>query len=612
MSSSVCYFRLRKPPRPTTEEVSRRLQRAMNKRKKEAIAEGKKPVETVETESDSEEQSQQGEADQFVEQEEGSDQNEERSNDSGCEIEEVKPVRRSKRTPPLRPDPAQLLEILQWMNFTGTRYLHQDTLRELGIKRDVEYLAEMCGLATMMSHRCGAYKEETCQFLSSLAVHFYADEPEVESDGGLGYITFSVKGRTYSLTTNQIDVLFGFSSGRGYAREFHRSELLSLWRMIGDKNPYASRRSKSAQIRSPVIRYLHKAIAHTFFARTVTGNINEGELQFLDEAVRSVIDFTSEGVPLEGDISDTGPTMALLDQFLYYRTYASTMFKKGVKGELSIGGLVTPILVACGIDLLGEEFEPRWIDIPYLTNAGFLDRKRIEGKFAYKFHHPFTNREVLLPLPCVEYTGVRRGRNVDFCPPFEMVYSASDVQTPQPQPYTPAEVSANSSDEFDFEDYDAPRQGVAVKAAHKHIGLLKRWNKYQGKIIKSLKSTVSEMKGQIKELQRKVNGSSSKATRDVGTEPMVIERSRSLVVEARHHFPIDPPRSSSFEPRQYERRSVRFATLVLPGSTSRNEPHVESEAAEGESPTNEPEQHSLPAYTRESMEESVDSFFSHP
>ncbi|CAA7030800.1 unnamed protein product [Microthlaspi erraticum] len=48
------------------------------------------------------------------------------------------------------------------------------------------------------------------------------------------------------------------------------------------------RRSKAAQIRSPVLRYVHKALANTFFARKATGTINEGELKFLDMGIKPI------------------------------------------------------------------------------------------------------------------------------------------------------------------------------------------------------------------------------------------------------------------------------------------------------------------------------------
>lgn len=81
-------------------------------------------------------------------------------------------------------------------------------MKELAIFRDVEFLFEMCNHATFMSYHFEAYEEETCQFSASLNVHFFEDELKIESDGGLGYITFTVREKEYLLTIKQLDELF--------------------------------------------------------------------------------------------------------------------------------------------------------------------------------------------------------------------------------------------------------------------------------------------------------------------------------------------------------------------------------------------------------------------
>ncbi|CAA7035229.1 unnamed protein product, partial [Microthlaspi erraticum] len=71
----------------------------------------------------------------------------------------------------------------------------------------------------------------------------------------------------------------------------------------------SSSRSKAAQIRSPVLRYVHKALANTFFARKATGTINEGELKFLDMGIKPIMSRTSDGKRIMGDRSNTGNLM---------------------------------------------------------------------------------------------------------------------------------------------------------------------------------------------------------------------------------------------------------------------------------------------------------------
>ncbi|CAL9222658.1 unnamed protein product, partial [Arabidopsis halleri] len=50
--------------------------------------------------------------------------------------------------------------------------------------------------------------------------------------------------------------------------------LLSFWKTIGDKRKeFSSSRSKGSEIRSPVLRYFHKALASAFFTRETTGTL---------------------------------------------------------------------------------------------------------------------------------------------------------------------------------------------------------------------------------------------------------------------------------------------------------------------------------------------------
>ncbi|CAA7037645.1 unnamed protein product [Microthlaspi erraticum] len=92
--------------------------------------------------------------------------------------------------------------------------------------------------------------------------------------------------REEKVTFRQLGDLFGFNYGEGTKWNF-KEELQRVWATIAD-GVYSSSRSKAAQIRSPVLRYVHKALANTFFARKATGTINEGELKFLDMGIKPI------------------------------------------------------------------------------------------------------------------------------------------------------------------------------------------------------------------------------------------------------------------------------------------------------------------------------------
>ncbi|CAA7014898.1 unnamed protein product [Microthlaspi erraticum] len=78
------------------------------------------------------------------------------------------------------------------------------------------------------------------------------------------------------------------------------SSSLTAWSLQG------AHLSKAAQIRSPVLRYVHKALANTFFARKATGTINEGEVKLLDMGIKPIISRTRDGKKIRGDRAHAG------------------------------------------------------------------------------------------------------------------------------------------------------------------------------------------------------------------------------------------------------------------------------------------------------------------
>ncbi|CAA7048888.1 unnamed protein product [Microthlaspi erraticum] len=65
----------------------------------------------------------------------------------------------------------------------------------------------------------------------------------------------------------------------------------------------------------------------------------------------------------------------------------------------------------------------------------------------------------------------------------------------------------------------------SVVAAHKRIGLLQRFNKWQGKAMEKMQKSMDKMVSKIKSLEKKVSGSSSKKKKSKAPLP----RSRSLL-----------------------------------------------------------------------------------
>ncbi|CAA7047684.1 unnamed protein product [Microthlaspi erraticum] len=262
--------------------------------------------------------------------------------------------------------------------------------------------------------------------------HMYEEEDRADLDQGLGWITFLAKGEKRMVTFRQLEILFGFNYGEGTKWNFKEKELQRVWATIAD-GVYSSSRSKAAQIRSPVLRYVHKALANTFFARKATGTINEGELKFLDMGIKPLLSRTSDGKRIRGDRSDTGNLMPFLDHLLTYKITAyNTRHQRGRR--LSVGGLITPILCAAGVNPTDRRAtEPGWMDIKFCKTNLLIEHKELDGRFQFKFTHPLVGPSKFL-LPNPELTTVVRGENIDFRPPvYTLVGHEDDSREEEPE-----------------------------------------------------------------------------------------------------------------------------------------------------------------------------------
>jgi len=190
---------------------------------------------------------------------------------------------------------------------------------------------ELANLATFMSCQCGGYKEESCQLLATLKVHFGVDDSEKEErGGGLGYITFKIRDVEYTLDICHLDTIFGFPSGEGIRQDYDQEELKSLWTTIVGPKPFSPTKSKSSSIRNPVIRYLHQCIANTLFPKKATAFVSEEELCMIDQSFVFILRETRDGKKMASDRADTSLSVVLLDHLLSYKEYAATIHRSGI------------------------------------------------------------------------------------------------------------------------------------------------------------------------------------------------------------------------------------------------------------------------------------------
>jgi len=252
-----------------------------------------------------------------------------------------------------------------------------------------------------MAYPYVAYEEETIQFLSTLQVELYQgmtfDDLECE---GLGFLRFSVYGHEYRLSIKRLEGLFGFPSGTGTKPKYDREELKDLGITIGNSVPLNSSRSKSNQIRSPVIRYFQRSIANVLYSREIIGIVTNSDMEMIDMALKGTLRQTKNKMSLQGEINDTPLSILLLIHMCGYKRRAVSNNHKRARGALCIGGVVTPILIACGVPITSDGLEPRVMDIKHLHHFEFLEFAMLGEMHRFKFEHSTDKRaNILLPSP---------------------------------------------------------------------------------------------------------------------------------------------------------------------------------------------------------------------
>ena len=90
-------------------------------------------------------------------------------------------------------------------------------------------------------------------------------------------------------------------------------------------------------------------------------------------ALKEPLGVTKNSTVLIGDKSKSSSVFFLLGHLWSYKAWAVTNAIKSAKGTLCMGGLITPILLACGVPLESEEIPPKWINIRHMRQTLSLD-----------------------------------------------------------------------------------------------------------------------------------------------------------------------------------------------------------------------------------------------
>ena len=176
--------------------------------------------------------------------------------------------------------------------------------------------------------------------------------------------------------------------------------------------------------------------------------------------------------------------------------------------------MITPLLIANGVNLGNDPKGPAFIDAPYLRIATYIGG-RYHEKVVYTYYHKRKMVELLLPnreLTCIEKPGIIHF-NIAESEFFGSHGPIDHVTAPRRKKGgvrggVRAEPSAATQRKSATPIYGPPRYDFTqrstalphgpLREAHEHIGNLQRWNKAQDKTIFKLKTKYKELKKTVK------------------------------------------------------------------------------------------------------------------
>jgi len=158
----------------------------------------------------------------------------------------------------------------------------------------------------------------------------------------------------------------------------------------------------------------------------------------INQALVFILRETKDGRKRAGDRADTSLIVVLLDHLLSYREYAATIHCSEIHRSLCVGGLLTPIFGAAGIQFRTPNVFSKFIDLDYLTGKDFLDKTTPADHYLFKFNHPELGPS-WLPISCEKRTSVKTRCNINFMPsPSTMNIDIGGAREDEPE-YTQAD-----------------------------------------------------------------------------------------------------------------------------------------------------------------------------
>ena len=280
-----------------------------------------------------------------------------------------------------------------------TRYLDFDLVNVLGIREDIDYLAESLHWSQFIHIQEVAYIGLVYEFLSTLEVQLLKG-PNMRE----GLCTFRLDNRDRQLVLQEIAQIFYFrhvdhrdpcTEGQAVFCDVH-----SLWDAIAD-GQYSPKTSKATAITSPPLRLLHRFMTHTIFGRGEGGEnqANKKEMIFLYAALHPG---------------------CRLNSAAFMMSHIHLVAARGA-GSIAIGGLITSIARYFGINLENrlDAIPPLPIGAESLHKMGVLLVHR--GIYYWMIDQA---RRLYAPLPDPARTSITEGRNWRLLPrPTDLTYN---------------------------------------------------------------------------------------------------------------------------------------------------------------------------------------------
>lgn len=443
-------------------------------------------------------------------------------------VKRAAPVKQRNRS--ANPTKPQLLNHLKnGVTWAPTRFPSASFLKKTGLYDGVFQLLEHMGMEALIKMEAQPlYEEASCHFLSSLEVIYHRGQHE---ENGRGTIQFKVKGKQYRLTFREIAEIMGFIDARydylptGYGVQDN------VWHLITGNCAHNPQKNKNSTIRNPIIRYVHRILGNTIFARRESGNVLDDELILIGMGLQHLVGKDEIYHDEEDIFEDFGTVGYFVKRLNYYRGWAWTTTDK--TPQLNIGGLITPLLKAAGVPLDDDPKGPQgpvYMDGIYMKKNKFISGM-FENRYVYSFHVDNHGAELLLPntslcrINTTASLAFHVPQEIQLGPhgPLDPVHtkqaksvrkSAASSSTTAFPIHTAASSGSQAAPDVveeeapDLDDpsryYFQPHTGAlprgALRDAHEYIGKLEGWNRLQDKSYNKLKAKYKALKKTVKKM----------------------------------------------------------------------------------------------------------------